>query len=188
MFHDYLPLNKFKIPNTAITWLEYCRYGVKHNSINQFPNNSPEEPLCHVWIKLAQWFWKRRSLYCFLVFDIIYIWRRASWVRVLAQQAEGWYSNPSRDKPKSSKTGSDSSTAKRSAIGVSVTGPRRWPLRTDAPCHSRCGTIKDPQCSMAMSAGIGQNVQPFTGNGGLHMSEKFSSGTINPKQTNKQKF
>ena len=26
------------------------------------------------------------------------------------------------------KTGSDSSTAKRSAIGVSVTGPRRWPL------------------------------------------------------------
>ena len=34
---------------------------------------------------------------------------------------------------------------------------------------------------------IGQNLQPFTGNGGLHMSEKFSSGTINPKQTNKQK-
>ena len=26
------------------------------------------------------------------------------------------------------KTGGDSSTAKRSAIGVSVTGPRRWPL------------------------------------------------------------
>ena len=30
-----------------------------------------------------------------------------------------------RDRPKSLKTGSDSSTAKRSATGVSVTGPRR---------------------------------------------------------------
>ena len=28
----------------------------------------------------------------------------------------------------SRKTGSDSSTAIRSAVGVSVTGPRRWPL------------------------------------------------------------
>ena len=34
-------------------------------------------------------------------------------------------SNPSRDRPKSLKRGSDSSTAKRSALGVSVTGPRR---------------------------------------------------------------
>ena len=35
---------------------------------------------------------------------------------------------------------------------------------------------------------IGQNLQTFTGNGDflIHMSEKFSSGTINPKQTNRQ--
>ena len=37
---------------------------------------------------------------------------------------------------------------------------------------------------MAMSAEHRSNLQPFTGNG-LHMSENFSSGTINPKkQTN----
>ena len=41
------------------------------------------------------------------------------------------------------KTGSDSSTAKCSAIGVSVKGPWRWPLWIDAPCH-RCGTLKNP--------------------------------------------
>ena len=50
------------------------------------------------------------------------------------------------------KTGSDSSTAKRLALGVSVTGPRRWPLFTDDQCHSRCGTLKNPQCSRAMIA------------------------------------
>lgn len=30
---------------------------------------------------------------------------------------------------------------------------------------------------------MGQNLQPFTCNGGI-MGEKFSSGTVNPKQTN----
>ena len=34
-------------------------------------------------------------------------------------------SNPSRDRPKSLKTGSDSSTTKRFAIGMRVAGPRR---------------------------------------------------------------
>ena len=33
---------------------------------------------------------------------------------------------------------------------------------------------------------IGQNVQPFTGHGDVSMSEEFSSGTKNPKQTHKQ--
>ena len=36
------------------------------------------------------------------------------------------------------------SPAKRSAISASVTGPRRLPLETDDPCHSRCGTLKNP--------------------------------------------
>ena len=49
------------------------------------------------------------------------------------------------------KTGNDSSNAKRSAIGESVTGPRddhnKW-----MPCHSKCCTLKNPHCSMAMSA------------------------------------
>ena len=34
---------------------------------------------------------------------------------------------------------------------------------------------------------IGQNLQPFTRIGDISMSEIFSSGTINPKQTNKQR-
>ena len=37
------------------------------------------------------------------------------------------------------KTGSDNSIAKRSAIGVSVTDPQRWPLYMDA--HSRCDML-----------------------------------------------
>ena len=48
----------------------------------------------------------------------------------------------------SRKKGIDSSTAKRSATSVSVTGPRRWPLGS---CRSGCVTLKNPHCSMAMS-------------------------------------
>ena len=33
-----------------------------------------------------------------------------------------------------------------------VTGPRRWPFLTDAPGHSICYTLMNPQCSMAISA------------------------------------
>ena len=44
-------------------------------------------------------------------------------VRALAPQAESWVFRPMSKKVV--KTGSDSSTAKRSQIGVSVTGPRR---------------------------------------------------------------
>ena len=48
----------------------------------------------------------------------------AQWVRALAPQAKGWVLESKRQ-TLVVKTGSDSSTAKRSAIGVSVTGPRR---------------------------------------------------------------
>ena len=48
----------------------------------------------------------------------------AQWIILFAPQAERWLLDPSRDRPKSLKTGSDSSTAKHSAFGVSVTGPR----------------------------------------------------------------
>ena len=53
-----------------------------------------------------------------------------------------WCSNPSRDRPEVAKKGSDNSTAKRSATGVRVRGPWRWPLSTDAVCHSRCARLK----------------------------------------------
>ena len=56
---------------------------------------------------------------------------------------------PGRDRHNlSRKIGIDSSTAKRSATSVSVTGPRRWPLGS---CRSGCVTLKNPHCSMAMS-------------------------------------
>ena len=46
------------------------------------------------------------------------------WVRALASQAEGWVFESQPRQTYVVKTGCDSSTAKRSAIGVSVTGPR----------------------------------------------------------------
>ena len=38
--------------------------------------------------------------------------------------------------------GIESSSAKRSAVGVSVTGTRRWASSMDSPCHSCCATLK----------------------------------------------
>ena len=43
--------------------------------------------------------------------------------RAFASQAEGWVFQSQPRQTKVLKTGSDSSTAKRSAVGVSVTGP-----------------------------------------------------------------
>ena len=79
-------------------------------------------------------------------------------------------------------------SAKRSALGASVTGPRRWPLMF-APCHSTCGTLKNPHCWMAIST-CTEHRSKFAA---LHrqwwrlqMSEKSSSKMKNTKQTNKQ--
>ena len=58
-------------------------------------------------------------------------------------------------------------------------------LQTDAPCHSMCDTLKNPYCSMAMSAEHRSKFaalhRPWWR---LYMSEKFSSGTKSHKQTN----
>ena len=48
----------------------------------------------------------------------------AQWVRVFAPQAEGWVFETQPRQTLVVKTGSDSSTAKRSAIAASVTGTR----------------------------------------------------------------
>ena len=79
------------------------------------------------------------------------------------------------------KTGSDSSTAKCSAIGVSVKGPWRWPLWIDAPCH-RCGTLKNPllnghECRAQLKIAALHRQWWH-----LHMSGKFLSVTKNAKQ------
>ena len=52
----------------------------------------------------------------------------------------------------SRKTGSDSPTTNRSVISASVRGPREMTMKKRCPCHSRCGMLKNPNCSMAMSA------------------------------------
>ena len=72
----------------------------------------------------------------------------AQWVRAFALEAEGcvFESQPQQKKD------SDSSTAKLSAIGVSVRGPSEMTIIYGCPGHSRCGTLKHPHCSMAMSA------------------------------------
>ena len=66
----------------------------------------------------------------------------AQWVRAIDSQTEGWVFESQPRQTEVIKIASDSSTAKRLAIGVSI----------PAPCHSRCGTLKGPHCSMAMSA------------------------------------
>ena len=106
--------------------------------------------------------------------------------RAFAPQAEGWVFESQPQQTQVIKAGSDSYTRKCSAIGVSVTGPRRWPLLTDAPCHSRCSTLKNPH-HLAMSVEHRSKFAALHWQWWrLHMSEKFSSGTENPKQTNKQ--
>ena len=50
----------------------------------------------------------------------------AQWVSAFAPQAEGLVFESQPRQTQVVKTGSDSSIVKRSALGVSVTGPRRW--------------------------------------------------------------
>ena len=73
-----------------------------------------------------------------------------SWA--FASQAGDRGSIPGRDRPKSLKRYTDSSTAKRSATCVSVTVPQEMTIIRVGPCHSRCGTLKNPHFSLAMSA------------------------------------
>ena len=71
----------------------------------------------------------------------------AQWVRTLAPQAEGWVFESQPRKTYVIITGSDSSTAKRSAL-VCVT-------RVLGDAHYKrisCGTLKNPHCSRAMRA------------------------------------
>ena len=45
LFHNYLPLEK----GGALQW-------------NKLKSPSPKDALCQVWLKLTQWFWRRRFL------------------------------------------------------------------------------------------------------------------------------
>ena len=74
--------------------------------------------LCHIWLKLAHWFWIRRFL--------IVVKPRRGTVEYSVGLASGRLGvRIPTATDLSRKKGSDSSTAKRSAIGVSVTSPRR---------------------------------------------------------------
>ena len=50
----------------------------------------------------------------------------AQWVKAFAPQAEGWVFESQPWQTQVVKTGSKSSTAKRLALGMSVTGPRKY--------------------------------------------------------------
>ena len=99
-----------------------------------------------------------------LIFDSTSVMSSAvpQWIRTFAPQAESWVFESQPRQTLVVKTGSDSSTTKRP---VSVMGPRRSPLKTAAPCHSRCGTLKNPHCSMAISFEHRSKFATFTGNG-----------------------
>ena len=60
-------------------------------------------------------------------------------------------------------------------------------IRVD-PCHSRCCTLKNPHCLNAMSTEHSSKFAALHRQWWrLHMSEKFSSGTINPTQNKQSK-
>ena len=88
----------------------------------------------------------------------------AQTVRAFAQHAEGWVFESQPRQNQVVYTGSNSSTVKRSAIGVSVTCPQR----------------------MAISAEIGQSLQFFTEKGDV--SEYFKNSRMGRKIPNKQKY
>ena len=103
-------------------------------------------------------------------------WRRSD--RAFASHVGDRGSIPGQDRPKLLKQVGDSSTAKRSALGVSFTGPRRWPWSKGLDrVHSRCGTLKNLHCSIAMSAEHRSKFASLHRQWWrLHMSEKFRSG------------
>ena len=91
-------------------------------------------------------------------------------VRAFALHAEGWVFKSQLRHTYIVKTRSDNSTAKLSAIGVSVMGFRRWLLWMNVPCHSLCGTLKILAAQWPWLSRKGQNLQPFTGNGNVLIS------------------
>ena len=113
----------------------------------------------------------------------------AQWVRAFAPQAEGWVFESQPRKTKVIKTGSASSTDKHSAIGDGEChGSSDMTIINDAPCPSRCGTLRTLTAQRSWVPRIGQNLQPFIGNGDVfinYMSEKIWSGT-KKKQPTKQ--
>ena len=113
-------------------------------------------PLCFLSMVVSAWAAREAlSLLKFrqLLFSFIcHIVKSQRWrsglerVRALAPQAEGWVFESQPQQTQVVKTGSDSSTAKRSTLDMIVTDPRRWPSYSDVQCHSRCGTLKNPRC------------------------------------------
>ena len=95
-------------------------------------------------------------------------------LKVLAPQAEGWVFESQLHQIKVVKTGSDSSTTKRSTIGLSVTSPRRWPLLTDARCHRSKGTLRSPLSSLVMSAEYRSTFAAFNGKSEVSIWVKHS--------------
>ena len=53
LFHNYLPLEKGKVLH-----------------LNKLESPLPKDALCQVWLKLAQWFWRRRFFNCINVFSL----------------------------------------------------------------------------------------------------------------------
>ena len=68
-------------------------------------------------------------------------------------------------------------------------GHSDWASESEAPCHSRCGTMKIPPCYMDISRGKAWLLHPFH-RWRLHMNAIFSSGilcSIQPTNLNTKK-
>ena len=104
----------------------------------------------------------------------------AQWIKAFAPQVGGWMFESRPRRPKS---------AKRSVSRVSRVLGDTVTIINGCPVYSKCGTLKNSNCSMAMSAEHRSKIAALHRQWGrLQMSEfeKFSSGTKNSKQTNNQ--
>ena len=73
-------------------------------------------------------------------------------VRTVAPHAEGWLFET---QPRQTEVGKIGCVSHCKMLGnrCECHGSSKMTIIMDVPCHSRCGTLKNPHCSMAMCAG-----------------------------------
>ena len=107
-------------------------------------------------------------------------WHRG--LKRLSRKRKVRCSNPNHDR-QVLKTGSDSSTAYRLTIIVSVTSPRIQPFQEEVPQHSRCDTLQIIHCSMTMIADRRSTSRAFYCNFGIKKCMENVQTNIKKRQS-----
>ena len=137
-----------KICKPGFNWSQNLRDAIRNDVYDCIPDKGTVIWNRAFWVRKTPWIWKyvMRCLEGTIgMGEMLFLGNISLQYRdwkIPPLMRKVWCSNPSRDRPEVAKKGSDNSTAKRSATGVRVRGPCRWPLSTDAVCHSRCARLK----------------------------------------------